>query len=231
MSKVSKNAFEIQVSTDIIRNPKLSNKAFVVWVRLTQLYHGVGCKEEIQLLHKKLMEYTRITENRTFKDILHELYEFKLVKNKIETLPRTNPIVIHMNEDYIPVKNDKLLFTQLTENLINKKVIDEIGHVGVRLMYYYKSRINYDSISTSYCYASEETIGDEIGVNRKTVIKYNKVLAKFRFVKIEKQETERDYYTNEKKDIYGFWKYNNHVYVNAHKINEYAVKNADKIVI
>ena len=176
---MSKKTFEIQVATDIVRNPELSNKAFVVWVRLTQLYYGVGCKSELQLMHKKLMEYTKISENRTFKEILDELFENGLILNNVEVLPRNSPITIAINEDMIP-KGESMLFTQLTEHVINKKVIEKIGHVGVRLMYYYKSRINQKS-DVQFCYASEETIANEIGINRKTVIKYNKILEKVKF--------------------------------------------------
>lgn len=226
-----KKIFEIQVNNNFVRQPVLSAKAFVMWVKLTHLYQGIGQKEELQLIHKKLMEYTRIAENRTFKEIMTELHTNGLIKNKIETLPRKTPITIYLNTDIIPSAHNKLIYTQMTEHVVNKKIIEEIGHVGVRLLYYYKSRINYKSLSTSHCFASEETIGAEIGVNRKTIIKYNKILEKLKFIKINKHQLERRYYENGNSEIYGFYKYNNHVYVNIDKINDFVRDNYDKIAL
>lgn len=205
MSKV----FQIQLPMSIIRNPDINCVTFYVYAKLIQHYYvHKGKSNMLQIDHKKFMYFSNINSNKTFKKVIDSLYENKLIKNKIEQLPRSGLIEIELNDFFNKEKNYQ--FAQLPFYLLDKCVLEEIGYEGYRLLYYYKSYIND---ARQYCFCSRETIARDIGVSDNTVDKYNKILKKWKLVKITKHELkgtgefEINEFGTEKES---FTKYNNH---------------------
>ncbi|MEC1697737.1 hypothetical protein [Schinkia azotoformans] len=221
--------FKVQVPTDFVRNPDVPCNVFVLYAKLIQLYYATYQKEEFEADHKMLMYYLNIGDNRTLKKSYNMLFEMGYVKNKVETLPRKKPITVKMNIEKIPNKDNGIMFTQLPTSILDLVVLKAIGEIGLRIMYYIQSRINKTQgiySSSNFCYASEETIAKEIGVDRKTVIEYLKVLHKIKFLKIDKHKLEEtgEYLRKGETDIIQFIKYNNHYFVREDKINEFRLK-------
>lgn len=222
--------FQIQIPTEIVKSKEYSDKEFVLLAKLIQIYYRIPQDQKsltFGILHKDVMFYSGIKDNDTFKEALNGLYKKGAIKNKVETLPRKGGIEISLNEDVIPELNDKEgYFTQLSSVILNKKVIDTVGHTGIRLLYFYESHINFKT-NKKFCYIAEETTAELLGMTKKTVIKYNKLLEKHKLLKIEKQKVERAYYTTKKReDAYLFDKYNNHYYIRYENIGNFSEKSA-----
>lgn len=164
-----------------------------------------------------------IGNNDTFKKSFNSLVKHGYILTPLEKLPRKNGILVKVNPKIIPKKTGKDPFVQLTSDLLNKSVIDEIGYVGIRLIYYYESYINRKVMYKDRCFASEETIAAHLGITKRTVITYNKKIKKCKFVRIEahKLEATGAFIPKGKKEVELFDKYNNHYYVNREKISEF----------
>ncbi|MEC1757395.1 helix-turn-helix domain-containing protein [Schinkia azotoformans] len=219
--------FKVQVPTDVVRNPEIPCNVFVLYAKLIQLYYATYQKEEFKADHKALMYHLNIGDNRTFKKSYNTLYEFNLVKNKLDSLPRKNGITVQMNVEKLPNKDNGIMFTQLTKNLLELITIKKIGDIGVRIIYYIQSRINNTKRANhGFCFASQETIAEEIGVDRKTVIKKIEELRKVKFIKVDKHELEDtgQYIRKGESEILFFTKYNNHYFVREDKIDEFRLK-------
>lgn len=196
----------------IIRSPKVTCITFYVYAKLIQHYYvNKGKSGKLQIDHKKFMYFSNISSNKTFKKILNELYNSKLIHNQIEKLPRNGLIEIELNTFFNKEKNYQ--FAQLPYYLLNKSVLDVIGYEGYRMLYYYKSYIND---TRQFCFCSRGTIARDIGVSDNTVDKYNKILKKWKLVKVTKHELESngEYDTNEfGNEVEKFTKYNNHYFL------------------
>jgi hypothetical protein len=216
-------SFNIQIPTDIVRNNKITAQEFVLLGKLIQAYHLSGRKEEYEVSHKNLMFLLNIGDNNTFKKSYNNLVKHGYILDQLDKLPRKNGIMIRVNPKIIPKKTGKDPFVQLTSDLLNKSVIDEIGYVGIRLIYYYESYINRKVLYKDRCFASEETIAAHLGITKRTVITYNKKIKKCKFVKIEAHDLKEtgEYEKKGEKDVQFFNKYNNHYYVNREKISEF----------
>lgn len=216
--------FKVQVPTNIVRSSSFNSTDFVLVAKLIQIYwtQKVDPKPFILTIdHTLLMHYLHMNDKRTLKKSLNVLYVNGVITNEITTLPKKQPINIHLNPNVITNKD---VFTQLTYSLINKEMIQLIGYHGIRLLYYYESYINRKT-NNHFCFVSMETIQSHLNISRPTIIKTNEQLSKLKFIKIEKHEIENDWYTNgETKEVYQFSKYNNHYYVQTDKINNYKQK-------
>jgi len=213
-------SFKIQIASEVIKNPKLTHESFLVYCKLIQHYYvNKGKTNIIQIDHKKFMYFSNIKSNQTFKKCINQLYEFELVENKIDTLPRVGLIRIALNKKYLcKIKN--FSFAQLPYKFLDKCVIDTIGSEGFRLMYYFKSYINN---GREFCFSSRETIAKEIGSNPKTIDKYIRLLKKHKFIKIDRHQIEDTgrYITNEfGKEKVEFRKYNNHYHLRFDKFDD-----------
>ncbi|ETI68133.1 hypothetical protein [Neobacillus vireti] len=221
--------FKIQVPTEIVKNKEYSDKEFVLLAKLIQIYYRIPETQKsltFGILHKDVMFYSGIKDNDTFKETLKGLYDKGAIKNKVETLPRKGGIEIILNEEVIPQMNKEGFFTQLSSEVLNKNIIDAVGHSGIRLLYFYKSYIN-SKTNKNHCYVAEETTAEILGMTKKTVIKYNKLLQKHKLLKIEKHESEHAYYTTKKgTESYLFTKYNNHYFIRYENIENFSEKSA-----
>jgi hypothetical protein len=210
-------SFQIQIPTEIVRNKNINAMEFVLLAKLIQTYYISGKKEEFELHHKNLIFYMAIGDNNTFKKAYNSLVDKGYILDTIDTLPRKGGITVRLNMSVIPELNKGIAFTQLDSNILSKSVIEEIGHLGVRLIYYYQSYINKKD-GKHYCFVSEEKIADHLGITKKTVITYNKKLKKSKLVKIVQHELkDNGEYIGERLE---FKKYNNHYYVREDKLNE-----------
>ncbi|TYS46747.1 hypothetical protein [Bacillus infantis] len=169
------------------------------------------------------MYYLFLEDNKTFKKHLQGLCEKKIITNEIKSLPRKNGLEITLNELVIPELNKKRgFFTQLPTNVLNREVIQVAGHVGVRMLYYYKSYINAKDWSKQYCFVAEETAAEDLGITVKTIIKYNTLLKKWKFLKIDKHEVGHGYGDNKHgQEQLLFTKYNNHYFLRQDEIDKF----------
>ncbi|MFC0559658.1 hypothetical protein [Halalkalibacter alkalisediminis] len=208
--------FKLQLLSDeVVRNPKLNSKAFVAFAKLCEMY-GKSKNDILEVDHKAFKGYLSVSDNRSFKAVLHNLYENNLILNEIETLPRRSALEIHINKDMTPLHN-KNMFTQLDIRLLDKKILDEIGTIGIRLMYYYESRINRLELHKDHAYASIETISKDTGFAKDTIGKYNEILEKRKLIWIKKFKLEHVGWYDEGNYI-DFARYANHTYVKVGNI-------------
>ncbi|MGD6876805.1 hypothetical protein [Bacillus infantis] len=216
--------FQIQVPTELIRNPKISHDTFYVYLKLIQHYYVRKAKEVVlDIDHKKFMFYSNIKSNQTFKKCINQLKEYGLVNTELDSLPKRGLIKIELNGDML-TSNKGFKFAQLPYYLMDKCILDTIGYEGIRLLYYLKSYINrYDQ----FCFCSRDTIAADIGSNPKTIDKYLLKLKKNKFIKIVKHQIEAigefipNEFGNEKE---GFSKYNNHYYIRADEFEKIHTK-------
>jgi hypothetical protein len=213
---VKEKVFRIQVLSDeVVRNPELTPKSFVAFAKLYEMY-GKNKSNILEIDHKAFKNYLSTSDNRSFKAILDNLYDNDLILEKIDKLPRRSALKITLNPKMTPL-GKKNMFTQIDVRVLDKKMLDEIGFVGIRLLYYYESRINRLELYKDHCYASIETIATEIGCAKDTVIKYNEVLEKRKLIRIKKFELD---HVGLEKD--GNWieyaRYANHTYVKEENI-------------
>jgi hypothetical protein len=206
----------IQIPNEIIRNEGVQLNAieFVMLLFLKKLYFLSGNKDTFEIDPKKLMCHIGIGDNRTFKKIFGTLYENGFILEKMESVPRGKPLVVKLNISKLECKSG---FTQLPTKLLDKA--NEIGCVGVRLLYYYESYINRKNNKVDFCYASYETITSALGIGKQTVSDTNQVLVKCKYLKITKHQLGTEYkYNND--DVLMFEKWNNHYDVKLDKIKK-----------
>lgn len=227
--------FKIQIPTQIVRSKKITTGEFILCAKLIQAYYSQAGDEKpltFTIDHKYIMHYLDFKDNKTFKMHLKGLCAKGLIESKLYDkekksveLPRKGGLEITLNKIVVPEFNkERGYFTQLPYIVLNREVIEAVGHVGVRLLYYFKSYINAKEHTKQYCFASEETIADDLGIAKKTVIKYNKLLAKWKFIKIDKHELENTYTytpTQNGKEKYLYTRYNNHYFIRMDKIEKY----------
>jgi DNA-binding MarR family transcriptional regulator len=216
--------FKIQIPTEVIKNPKISHEAFLVYCKLVQHYYvNKGESNILQIDHRKLMYFCSFKSNPTLKKSLKSLYENNLIENQISTLPKVGLIEIILNPEYVK-KGKEFSFAQITYEIFDKRIIDTIKYEGIRLLYYFKSHINKP---TDYCFSSRETISKEIGSNPKTVDKHIKLLKDKYLIKVERHELHKtEYYEtnefgNEKAE---YIKFNNHYFLRMDKLEEFILK-------
>lgn len=218
--------FNIQVPTEIVRNKNITALEFVLLAKIIQAYYLSGKKDEFELLHKNLIFLLNIGDNNTFKKAYNNLVQQGYLIDEIDKLPRKGGIKVKVNLDIIPELNKNTTFTQVIKDILDKSVIDVVGYIGIRLIYYYQSYINNKVLNKGHCYASEDTITDHLGISRKTVIEYNKKLKQYKFVKIECHDLNDTgaYIRKGESEMLVFTKYNNHYFVQEDKIKKYVSK-------
>ena len=163
------------------------------------------------------MFYMGIKSNKKFKEVLDDLCERKLIVSKIETLPRRGFLTIELNT-YFNSSNKDYCFTQLPVRILDKDILDDIGHQGVRMIFYLKSYINNPN---EFCYCSTKRMEDELDMSENTIIKYTDMLHKKKYIKKVKHKLQSNYeyaedeFGNEKEV---FTKYNNHYHIQYEKM-------------
>lgn len=220
--------FKIQVPQEIVRNPEINSKSFVLLAKLIQQYYRQknGERELTFTIknYKMLLNFTNITDRRTFSDCLGILNEKGLIKSIVKPLPRNGELTVELSPKVIPElnKDKEQVFTQFEYWILNMSVIEEIGHTGVRIMYYIMSWINYKKVGKDHCYASVQRMSKDLGLSEKTFIRYTKQLEKLKFISV----TRFDNYSSFKDDKNGnenllLDRWNNHYFLNQNNIRKF----------
>lgn len=209
MSKKSKP--HVRVPTNIVRNTdlQLGNGEFQLYVRLCHLHFKNYGNELITVDHKKLMKNIMISDTRTLKKRLNNLHTSKLIKNKIDKLPRNGQIVVEFNSDMLNSSH----FTQMSLKVFD--YINKIDEHAFRLLFYYKSHINKDDKEKdrSFCFVGYDTLAKNLKMSKKTIANANEILKEEKLIKVEKYKLGTDYQYNEDDELV-YDRYNNHYRVN-----------------
>lgn len=209
--------YRVLIPDCIIRNEEgivINSKEFMLYYYL-KILHDKQKSLKVKLNHNQYMCKFGIKANSTFKNILNGLHKNKLIHTEIDKLPKSGLIEIEMNEEYI----EKKPFTLIHINLYY--LIGKIGHEGLRLMYYYESRVNRNKENNQqFCYAGVRTIAKETKINRNKVIDVNEELCKLNILNIDKHDLDTDGTMNEFEQV-EYTKYNNHYYPLIDKIVKY----------
>lgn len=230
------NDFKIQVPQYIVRNEGLSitDKSFVLLAKLIQAYYSQNTKVKsltFEIPHKLIMQYINISENRTFKDCLDELYKLGFLTDEISTLPRKGGLTVSISKSFIPEFNNGELFTQLESEVFHKSVVGKIGHSGVRILYYIKSFINYKQLGKDHAYPSVIRMSNDLNMTEKTVIKYIKILEKVKFIKVKRHDPITESVFNENdKEVLIFKRLNNEYSIKHENIVKYIEKSKSLVV-
>ncbi|KOS61478.1 hypothetical protein FJQ98_16455 [Lysinibacillus agricola] len=209
MSKES--TIRLQIPTEVVRNIgfKIDEKSFAIYAFL--LYQKFRSRDKndpiLQIDHVVMKNNLGINDNRTLKRCFKVLYDQKLIKNEISKFPTNGQLKVEL---LYPYRKD--WFTQLPLKSLNR--IEEIGHHGYRLMYYYESYINRNDISQDYCYPSYISIRDDLKISDDTLTKYNTQLKKLKLITITKHEVQFDNPLDENR----FTRFNNHYRVNLFNV-------------
>ncbi|OZB98041.1 hypothetical protein [Paenibacillus sp. XY044] len=205
------NVAWIQLPRSIIKDPRLSSLEFCILARFKFLQFASSGMGKFEIDLNELKRSLEVNDNRTLKKALDNLYQYKYISKQV-TFNRGRPVEVILDLDKMNLNND---FTQLPLKLFSK--VGEIGHHGFRLLYYYESYVNRNKDHKQFCFAALETIENETGISRKTIVKYNKILVKAKLLQIDRHELETDYQYDEAGELI-FNKYNNHYEVRLEKL-------------
>ncbi|MFD2681194.1 hypothetical protein [Bacillus seohaeanensis] len=205
----------MKVPTNIVRNEDvfLSNDEFVMYARLCFQYFRNFQEKEIQLDHKKLMQFLKISDTRTFKNRLKKLYKLELIENEINKLPTRGELTITFNDK---VYGDDKMFTKLSAEIFTYFKNEQIDEYAFRQVFYYKSHINKDdkdiNRDRSFCFVGYDTLVDRLKVSKTKIKEANEKLSKLKLIKIKKHKLETNDEYDENDELV-FTRYNNHYYV------------------
>ena len=198
--------YKVLISDCITRNEEgihINSKEFALYYHLKILYDKQKKSKHVQFNHHKFMCWYGIKTNSTLKTMLKNLYSNNLIHNLIEELPRQSNLTIEINEEYV----EKKPFTMISVNLYYQ--MEKIGHEGLRLLYYYESRINRRKDQHQYCFSGIRSISKETKINKNKVKEINDKLSKLKMLKVVKHElTYTDTYDEFDQNIKS--KFNNH---------------------
>jgi len=172
--------YRVLISDCIIRNEDdmdINSKEFLLYYYL-KILHDKQKSTSVELNHSQYMCKFGIKSNPTFKKMISNLYKNNLINTNIDSLPKSSLISVDLNEEYIK----KEPFTMIHVNLYY--LIKQIGHEGLRLMYYHESRINRNK-DNQYSYAGIRKIEKETKINRNKIIEYHDILKKIKLLKVE----------------------------------------------
>ncbi|UYZ01188.1 helix-turn-helix domain-containing protein [Peribacillus frigoritolerans] len=228
--------FKIQIPQSIVRNPEINSKSFVLLAKLIQQYNSQP--ENTKSLtftfksYPKFMNFVDIANKKTFKKSLDDLIEKGLVTNKIKALPRNGQLTITLSPNVITDLNKGQMFTQMESGVLNMSIIEEIGHVGVRILYYIMSWINYQKPGKDHCYASVERMAKDIAVTEKTFIKYIKILEELKFIRVKRFDIRNENFKTDKNGNESLLldRWNNHYFIKHDNIKKFNEKSSKLIV-
>lgn len=207
----------IRIPNHIVKNEKfkLDNKSFVLYayLKFLEFRSYVEQGEEFTVLHKGLMQVIGVRDNRTLKACFKSLYDNDLLSTEITDLTKNKtPITIKLinNEN---TDTDKY-FTQLPSSLFYR--LNNIGHFGFRLMYYYESYIDRKKMNKDKAYPSQQTIKNDLKCSYSSIDKYNKLLVAAGILKVKSFDTTMNGYDILDNPL--FHRYNNHYFVRLDKI-------------
>lgn len=147
-----------------------------------------------------------VGDTRTLKKSLLALKQIGVITSEI-LMPKRGPMTITLSDSIL----NATPFTRLPTGILRR--LEKIGHVGLRLLFYYESHINRTSVKTQFCFSSFKTITDRLKIGDSTLSNYNDVLEKEKLLTVKKDVLHTDYeYTTGPtgEDRLVSTKYNNH---------------------
>lgn len=201
----------VKIPNGLIRDPNLSSLEFVLLVKFKLLQY-INHSDKFPINRKEhIKEPFGIADNRTIKKSLDNLLELEYIRDKI-IIDSHSIGEVHLNSGLLNLKKN---YTCIYGSLL--RLVPLIDCTGVRLISYYESYINRTTTINQFCYTSIETITNETGLAKNTIIKYNKLLSDKGFISVDKHKLGTEYKYDGKDKII-FSKYNNHYTVNWDKI-------------
>lgn len=183
---MSKTLF-VHVPNGVVRDSNLSSIDFCVLSRLLFLRFISQSQKKVEIDVSKFKIVLHISDNRTLKSSFRRLKTMGYINNNVELNRRTTSSV-EINIDKFDLRNN---FTRLPASIF--KYITEIGYPGIRLLFYYESYINRKDSLRRYCYPSQESIKAETKLSNRSIIDYNKRLAKAKLLKVTQHDPEPEY--------------------------------------
>lgn len=204
----------IQIPDEIIRNTgcTLDAKEFAVYTYLKFLHFRNYNNNEIEIDHNAFKHKLYISDNRTLKKSFLSLHKQQFILELINKFPTKGSLSLTFD----PVPFESKTFTQLPATVLNR--VDNIGVIGLRLLFYYESFINRtDELVKQFAFPALDTTSEALGINKETVVAYNEILKKNNVLKVKKHKLEWDGgYNDLDKPL--FTKYNNHYFVKLEKL-------------
>ncbi len=204
---------KLYVHVPTVRNEDicLNNDEFVMYTRLCFLQFR-NPKEKgnvLEMDHRKLMNFLKITDTRTFKKRINHLHSLDLIKNKTENVPTKGKINIVFNDSIAEGRT----FTKLSASIFTYFNNDQIDTYAFRQIFYYKSRINknLDGNGHDYCFSGFESMTKRFRISKSKVEEANKQLKKAKLLKIVKHKLEPTHEYID--DVLQYDRYNNHYFV------------------
>lgn len=194
----------------IVRDPNLKPLGFCILLRFQyMMYKQKSSTIEVSL--SAIKSRLSVSSDSTMKTALNQLKGLGYILN-MSHIVNKKPITIEVNQSKLERTNQ---FTQLPTALID--YVSEIGHTGIRLLYYYESFVNGKTGKVTYAFPGFKRICDEANINQDTLHKYNKLLIKKKLLRIDKhKKTSTLQYDDQDREI--VTKYNNHYYVRHENI-------------
>ncbi|MFK9119118.1 hypothetical protein ACJEBK_19860 [Peribacillus frigoritolerans] len=205
----------VKVPSHIVRNEEfnLSNDEFLMYTRLCFRYFRNYHKKEIEVDHKKLMYFLKISDTRTFKKRLKNLYETGLIEEKITNLPTKGNLTIVFNDTVFDEDKHKH-FTILSAEVFSYWRNDQIDEYAFRQLFYYKSHINKNDKENdrSFCFVGFGTLAERLKVSKSKIVEANDQLKELKLIKVIKHKLAPTGEYNEDDEAI-FDRFNNHYYV------------------
>jgi len=203
----------VKVPSDIIRNENihLKNDEFLIYARICFLYFRNYQNKNIELDHKKLMQFVKISDTRTFKGKLVRLYELELIENKVDKLPTKGSLVIVLNDKLY--EEDKH-FTIINANVFTYIKNGSINYYAFRQLLYYKSHINKDDKERdrSFCFVAYQTLSERLKIGKTKIKEANDQLVKCKLLKITKHKLKTNHEYDDEDELL-FDRFNNHYHL------------------
>lgn len=211
--ETTKKKLFVKIPSSIVRNEEtyLSNDEFVLYARLCFLYFLNYQDKKIELDHKSLMRFLKISDTRTFKRRLKKLYQLGFIDDEVTKLPTKGNLIIQFNET---IYDDDKHFTKLDASIFNYWSFDKIDEYAFRQVFYYKSHINKDDKERdrSFCFVGYDTLVKRLKISKTKINDANNQLESAGLLKIVPHKLETDYSYNDNDELI-FTRYNNHYYL------------------
>ena len=150
-----------------------------------------------------------MTDVRTLKKYLNNLYRNKLIHNEIKTFPKRGNLTIQFNGE---IYNSGEHFTLISAKLFNYFENGQINEYAFRQAIYYKSHINPKEVNRNFCFVSYSKLSDTLKISKTKIKEANDQLRKSKLIKVVSHKLEPTYEYDEKDEM-TYDRYNNHYYV------------------
>ncbi|WP_342422339.1 helix-turn-helix domain-containing protein [Paenibacillus sp. FSL E2-0178] len=220
---MSKSTINILNST--VRNPGITSNDFVMiaFFQLSVFNHKNKYTHDIN--SDEVRRSTGLSD-KVINKVFLNLYNQGYLLNEIGKRSPHKPITVCLNERKfnIKIRKEDEFFTEMPILLFNIMKNKLITPPEFRFLYYIQSYIN--NTNRKFCFCKEETIANELGISKPTVIKLHRSLEKKKLLDVTQHKLEHhDQY--DQNDKYDFKKFNNH-YVVRHENFERLYKKSSK---